>query len=60
MANPPHAPGAAQSMKMDFRHADRADPRKLNVILWKDAMGDKPVPAMLTQHKAKARKDEDD
>jgi hypothetical protein len=60
MANPPHAPGAAQSMKMDFRHADRADPRKLNVILWKDAMGDRPVPAMLTQHKAKARKDEDD
>jgi hypothetical protein len=30
-------------MKMDFRHAERADLRKLNVILWKDAMGDKPV-----------------
>jgi hypothetical protein len=27
-------------MKMDFRHADRADAQKLNVILWKDAMGD--------------------
>ena len=26
-------------MKMDFRHADRADTQKLNVILWKDAMG---------------------
>ena len=25
---------------MDFRHADRAPmPQKLNVILWKDAMG---------------------
>jgi hypothetical protein len=32
---------------MDFRHADRADAEKLNVILWKDAMGDKPVPPML-------------
>jgi hypothetical protein len=31
-------------MKMDFRHADHADAQKLNVILWKDAMGDKPVP----------------
>ena len=27
-------------MKMDFRHADRAPTQKLNVILWKDAMGD--------------------
>jgi hypothetical protein len=27
-------------MKMDFRHADRADAQKLNVILWKDAMGE--------------------
>ena len=35
-------------MKMDFRHADRAPAQKLNVILWKDAMGSKPVPAMLT------------
>jgi hypothetical protein len=36
---------------MDFKHADRADPVKLNVILWKDAMGDKPVPAMLLEEK---------
>ena len=34
-------------MKMDFRHADRADTQKLNVILWKDVMGNAPVPAML-------------
>jgi hypothetical protein len=47
-------------MKLDFRHADRADTQKLNVILWKDAMGSKPVPAMLTQHRAKQRKDDDD
>jgi len=37
-ANTPSAPGAAQSEKMDFRHADRADPNQLNVILWRDAM----------------------
>ena len=34
-------------MKMDFSHADRAPTEKLNVILWKDAMGNAPVPAML-------------
>ena len=34
-----NGPGAEESMKMDFRHADRADTQKLNVILWKDAMG---------------------
>jgi hypothetical protein len=59
-ANAKHAPGAEESMKMDFRHADRADAQTLNVILWKDAMGDAPVPALLTQHKAKTRKDDDD
>jgi DNA-binding beta-propeller fold protein YncE len=60
-ANPPHAPGAQESMKMDFRHADRADAQKLNVILWKDAMGSKPVPAMLLKRtKAKHRDDDDD
>jgi DNA-binding beta-propeller fold protein YncE len=59
-ANAKTAPGAKESMKMDFRHADRADAQKLNVILWKDAMGNAPVPALLTQHKTKPRKDDDD
>jgi DNA-binding beta-propeller fold protein YncE len=59
-ANARTAPGAQDSMKMDFRHADRADAQKLNVILWRDAMGNAPVPAMLTQHRAKVRKDDDD
>jgi hypothetical protein len=59
-ANKKTAVGAKESMKMDFRHADRADAQKLNVILWKDAMGDKPVPAMLLQHRAKTHKDDDD
>ena len=58
-ANPKKAVGAEESMKMDFKHADRADTQKLNVILWKDTMGSKPVPAMLTQ-KRKLKKDDDD
>ena len=58
-ANKKTAPGAEASMKMDFRHADRADTQKLNVILWKDTMGDKPVPAML-KVKLKKAKDADD
>jgi DNA-binding beta-propeller fold protein YncE len=59
-ANTKKAPGAEESMKMDFRHADRAPTQKLNVILWKDTMGDAPVPAMLMQKRAKTRKDDDD
>jgi YVTN family beta-propeller protein len=59
-ANPKNAAGAKESAKMDFRHADRADAQKLNVILWEDAMGTKPVPAMLTQKRKKAKKDDDD
>jgi hypothetical protein len=59
-ANKPTAPGAAASAKMDFRHADRADARKLNVILWQDAMGDKPVPPMLLEKHPKTKDDDDD
>ncbi len=58
-ANAKTAAGAKESMKMDFRHADRAPAEKLNVILWKDAMGEKPVPAML-KARVKKTKDEDD
>jgi hypothetical protein len=59
-ANQKAAVGARESMKMDFRHADRADPIKLNVILWKDAMGEKPVPQMLLEKRKKIKKDDDD
>jgi len=59
-ANPRNATGAKESMKMDFRHADHADARKLNVILWKDAMGDKPVPTMIRERQKKSAKDDDD
>ncbi|MGP8225409.1 MAG: phosphoesterase, partial [Terracidiphilus sp.] len=59
-ANAKKAPGASESMKMDFRHADRADAQKLNVILWKDAMGEAPVPAMLNERRKKPARDNDD
>jgi len=59
-ANAINAPGAKESMKMDFRHADHADAQKLNAILWKDAMGDKPVPAMLKDRQKKAAKTDGD
>jgi hypothetical protein len=59
-ANAKNAVGANESAKMDFTHEDRADPRKLNLILWKDAMGNQPVPEQL-RRKAKGRaKDDDD
>ena len=59
-ANLPNAVGETDSAKMDFRHADRADARLLNVILWKDAMGAQPVPSMLTEHRKKGKRDADD
>ncbi len=59
-ANPKSAAGARASMKMDFSHADRAPAEKLNVILWKDAMGNAPVPAMLKAHTRKSTEGDDD
>jgi DNA-binding beta-propeller fold protein YncE len=59
-ANAKNAPGAQASMKMDFTHEDRAPTQELNVILWRDAMGDRPVPPMLTQARKKSTKDDDD
>jgi DNA-binding beta-propeller fold protein YncE len=59
-ANQKNAVGAKESSKMDFRHADRADAQKLNVILWKDAMDDRPVPAALLERRKKTTKDDDD
>jgi DNA-binding beta-propeller fold protein YncE len=59
-ANAPGAVGARESMKMDFTHPDRAPVQKLNVILWRDAMGDATVPVQLMQKQKKAKKDDDD
>jgi hypothetical protein len=58
--NSPHAPGARQSDKMDFNHADKADSRLLNVILWRDALGSRPLPAILTHASGKRRSTDDD
>jgi DNA-binding beta-propeller fold protein YncE len=59
-ANKKNAPSAEDSMKMDFRHADRADTQKLNIILWKDVKGNAPVPAMLKVRVKKPARDDDD
>jgi DNA-binding beta-propeller fold protein YncE len=59
-ANGPKAPGAQASSRMDFKHEDRADPRVLNVILWRDAMGSKPLPYVLAHPQASRRDDDDD
>jgi DNA-binding beta-propeller fold protein YncE len=59
-ANGKNAVGADESAKMDFTHEDRADSRKLNVILWKDAMGDQPVPEQIRRKSKEKAKDDDD
>jgi hypothetical protein len=42
--NPPNAPGARQSSKMDFSHPDAAPADELNAILWRQAKGNVPMP----------------
>jgi hypothetical protein len=42
---------------MDFSHADRANPQKLNIILWRD---NKLIPSSLLTNAKEARKDDDD
>lgn len=57
-ANTPQTPGAKESSRMDFTHEDRADARKLNVILWRDAMGNAPIPWMVL-HPHAGKEDDD-
>jgi DNA-binding beta-propeller fold protein YncE len=42
--NPRNAPGARESLSMDFSHADAAPAQRLNAILWRDRMGARPMP----------------
>jgi hypothetical protein len=42
--NPPDAPGAAASNRMDFDEADRIDDDELNDILWRAIRKDPPPP----------------
>ncbi|HZQ67661.1 MAG TPA: phosphoesterase [Terriglobales bacterium] len=44
--NSPKAPGAAQSSKMDFSRPDAAKASELNAILWREAKGSRPIPAV--------------
>jgi DNA-binding beta-propeller fold protein YncE len=59
-ANERNAPGAAASLKLDLSGPDRAPADKLNAILWRDAMGDVPVPAMVRARPKRLAKDDDD
>jgi hypothetical protein len=43
--NPPRNPTAQQSLELDFSHADSANTAVLNEILWRDRMGNTPMPA---------------
>ena len=43
--NPKKGPDAEASAALDFSAADRADSARLNEILWRDRMGDRPMPA---------------
>ena len=42
--NSPKAPGARESARMDFVHADQANAEELNRILWRDCKGNVPMP----------------
>lgn len=42
--NSEHAPGAKESARMDFSHADGVDAAQLNTILWRERKGDVPMP----------------
>jgi hypothetical protein len=44
-ANSRHTPGAKESARLDFSHADAADAAKLNAILWRETKGHIPMPA---------------
>jgi len=60
-ANAANAPGAKQSSKMDFSHADAADADKLNAILWHAVKGSVPMPAPKhTVFAAEQHRDKDD
>jgi DNA-binding beta-propeller fold protein YncE len=47
--------GAAESLKMDFSHADAADPRVLNRVLWQDRKGADSEPPATNSGKQKGR-----
>jgi DNA-binding beta-propeller fold protein YncE len=42
--NPPKGADAKKSAELDFSHADAANAGVLNAILWRNRMGDRPIP----------------
>jgi hypothetical protein len=44
MMNSRNTPGARESARMDFTHADQANAAELNAILWRDRNGNIPMP----------------
>ncbi len=59
--NAVHAPGSAESAKMDFTHPDAVNTTVLNRILWRDIKGQTPMPAPKhTVFPATEAKDKDD
>ena len=42
--NPAKGADAKKSAELDFSHADAADAGVLNAILWRNRMGDRPIP----------------
>jgi DNA-binding beta-propeller fold protein YncE len=56
--NPKKGQGAKESARMDFTHPDAVNSAVLNAILWRDRMGDKPMPA--EQHKVFPNKSQPD
>ena len=53
--NTPSSPGARESARMDFSHADRAPTAQLSVILWRAAMGNKSLPSQLLHQRGVGR-----
>ena len=59
-ANTERSPGARESARMDFSHADQAPTAELNAILWREAKGNAPLPAQLAHPGKHAMKKDDD
>ena len=59
-ANSPRDPDAKESAKLDFSHADAADNKVLNAILWRDRKGNLPVPHLRKSGLHKVSTEDDD
>jgi hypothetical protein len=57
--NPPKGQGAEESSAMDFSRPDAANPAVLNAILWRDRMGDIPMPTTKAHSTSKPARDDE-